>query len=49
MLPVFQAPVSEVEVWVGAVVLVQVTVDPAVIRMGLGLKHQGVAPAQFTI
>jgi hypothetical protein len=49
MLPVFQAPVSEVEVWGGAVVLVQVTVDPAVIRMGLGLKHQGVAPAQFTI
>jgi hypothetical protein len=31
MLPVFQAPVSEVAVCVGAVPLVQVTVEPAVI------------------
>jgi hypothetical protein len=49
MLPVFQAPMSEVEVCVGAVELVQVTVEPTVIRMGFGLKHQGGVPAQFTI
>jgi hypothetical protein len=34
---------------VGAVVLVQVTVEPAVIRMGFGLKHQGGVPAQLMI
>ncbi len=49
MLPVFQAPVSEVEVWVGAVELVQVTVQPAMIRMGFGLKHQEGVPAQLMI
>jgi hypothetical protein len=49
MLPVFQAPESEVEVWVGEVELVQVTVDPAVIRMGFGLKHQEGVPAQLMI
>jgi hypothetical protein len=49
MLPVFQAPVSEVEVCVGAVELAQVTVEPAVIRMGFGLKHHGGVPAQLTI
>ena len=49
MLPVFQAPLSEVAVCVGAVVLAQVTVDPALMRMGFGLKHQGGVPAQLTI
>ena len=49
MLPVFQAPVFEVEVCVGAVALVQVTVDPAAMRMGFGLKHHGVVAAQLTI
>jgi hypothetical protein len=49
MLPVFQAPVLEVEVCVGAVVLVHVTVEPAVIRIGFGLKHQGGVPAQLMI
>ncbi|MDQ6712332.1 MAG: hypothetical protein M3Z28_03965 [Candidatus Dormibacteraeota bacterium] len=49
MLPVFQAPVSEVAVCVGPVALVQLTVEPAVMRMGFGLKHHGVVAAQFTI
>jgi len=49
MLPVFQAPVSEVAVCVGAVELVQVTVEPAVIWMGFGLKHQEGVPAQLMI
>jgi hypothetical protein len=49
MLPVVQAPVSEVAVCVGPVALFQVTVDPTVIRTGFGLKHQGGAPAQLTI
>ncbi len=49
MLPVFHAPVLEVEVCVGAVVLVQVTVEPTVIRIGFGVKHHGGAPAQFRI
>jgi hypothetical protein len=49
MLPVSQAPVSEVAVCVGAVVFVQVTVEPTVIWMGFGLKHQGEAAAQSTI
>jgi hypothetical protein len=49
MLPVSHAPVSEVAVWVGAVVLVQVTVEPTVIWMGRGLKHHGGVPAQLTI
>jgi len=49
MLPVPQAGVSEVAVWVSAVLLVQVTVEPTVIWMGFGLKHHGGVPAQFTI
>jgi len=49
MLPVVQAPVSEVAVCVGPVALVQVTVEPTVIWMGFGLKHQGGVPAQSTI
>lgn len=49
MGPVFQAPVSEVEVCVGAVVLVQVTVEPTVIWIGFGLKHHGGVPAQLMI
>ncbi len=49
MGPVFQTPVLEVEVWVGAVVLVQVTVEPTVIWMGFGLKHHGGVPAQLMI
>ena len=49
MLPVPQAAVSEVAVWVSGVPLVQVTVEPTVICMGFGLKHQDVVPAQLTI
>ena len=49
MLPVSQAPVSEVAVWVGAVALVQVTVEPTVIWIGFGLKHHDGVPAQLTI
>ena len=49
ILPVFQTPVSEVEVCVGPVELVQVTVEPAVIWMGFGLKHHGGVPAQLMI
>jgi hypothetical protein len=49
MFPVFQAPVLEVDVCVGAVTLVQVTVEPAVMRSGFGLKHQAGVPAQLTI
>jgi hypothetical protein len=49
MLPVSQAPVSAVAVCGGAVPLVQVTVEPAVIWIGFGLKHQGGAPAQLMI
>jgi len=49
MLPVVQAPVSEVAVCLGAVLFIQVTVEPAVTRMGFGLKHQGAAPEQSTI
>ena len=44
-----QAPVSEVAVCLGAVLFIQVTVEPAVTRMGFGLKHQGAAPEQSTI
>jgi hypothetical protein len=49
MFPVFQTPVFEVEVCVGPVAFVQVTVDPAVIWMGFGLKHHGGVPAQLMI
>src|ERR1700674_851022 len=49
MLPVFHAPESEVDVCVGAVALVQVTVEPAVMGIGFGLKHQEGAAAQLTI
>jgi len=49
MLPVVQAPVSELAVCLGPVLFVQVTVEPTVIRIGFGLKHQGAAPEQSTI
>jgi len=49
MLPVSQAPVSDVAVCTGAVALVQLTVEPTVTWMGFGLKHQGGVPAQLTI
>jgi len=49
MLPVPQAAVSEVAVWVRAVPLVHVTVEFTVIWMGFGLKHQDGVPAQLTI
>jgi hypothetical protein len=49
MLPVVHAPVSEVAVCVTPVALLQLAVEPAVIRMGFGLKHQGGVPAQLTI
>lgn len=49
MLPVLQTPVFDVEVCVGPVALVQVTVEPAVIWMGFGLKHHDGVPVQFTM
>ena len=49
MLPVVQAPVSEVAVCLGPVLFVQVTLEPAVIWIGFGLKHQDAAPEQSTI
>jgi len=49
MLPVVQAPVSEVAVCLVPVLFVHVTVDPTVIWMGFGLKHQDVAPEQSMI
>jgi hypothetical protein len=49
MVPVSQAPVSEVEVCGAAVPLAQVTVEPTVIWMGFGLKHHGGVPAQLII
>jgi hypothetical protein len=49
MLPVSQAPVSDVAVCTGAVALVQLTVEPTVTWMGFGLKHQGGTPAQLMI
>ena len=41
--------ITEVAVCLGAVLFIQVTVEPAVTRMGSGLKHQGAAPEQSTI
>jgi hypothetical protein len=49
MVPVPHAPLSEVAVCATAVVLVQVTVEPAVTWIGFGLKHHGGVPAQLTI
>jgi hypothetical protein len=49
MLPVVQAPVSDVAVCLGPVLFVQVSVEPAVIWTGFGLKHQGAAPEQLMI
>ena len=48
MLPVVQAPVSEVAVWVAGVEFVQLTLDPAGTLIGLGEKHQ-VVEEQVTI
>jgi hypothetical protein len=49
MVPVLQAPLSEVAVCATAVVLAQVTVEPTVTWIGFGLKHHGGVPAQLTI
>jgi hypothetical protein len=49
MVPVLQAPLSEVAVCATAVVLAQVTVEPIVTWIGFGLKHHGGVPAQLTI
>jgi hypothetical protein len=49
MVPVLQAPLSELAVCATAVVLAQVTVEPTVTWIGFGLKHQGGVPAQLTI
>jgi len=47
-LPVSQAPVSDVDVWVTPASLVHVTRSPAVTRIGFGLK-QAIAGGQFSI
>src|ERR671937_2627870 len=49
MLPVSQAPVSDVDVWVGPVLFVHVTLEPAVIRIGFGLKQPNGLLEQVTI
>ena len=49
MVPVPQAPLSDVAVCDMEVEFTHVTVEPAVIWMGFGLKHHDGVPVQFTI